>query len=277
MKSGICPLCLKFGELCESHYMSRFNYKLTRAVQLRNPNPVSISAGKATQSQSQVKDYVLCPDCEKKINIKGESWVVNRIPKGYGEPFPLQEALLGHDYLDLGGGNWIFQGKGIAEFDMDKLVYFAASIFWRGAAHVWPAIDGDEIQRVNIGSHQECLRKFLLDGTLLPEDLTITVYVWPFEYVPQAVWWPTQLSEDQYWFYIPGLAFVLQYGDRARLVAAEGGDSYHSLGKIVVSSIEFSRAIWKHFEKYINAAHGEHLEGMLRTIKVVRGSGQADS
>src|SRR5438094_3704486 len=64
-----------------------------RASDLKNPNPVVLSGGKAKQSSLQVRDYKFCGACEERFNKGGEAWILNKIPQNYGDPFWLPTLL----------------------------------------------------------------------------------------------------------------------------------------------------------------------------------------
>jgi hypothetical protein len=47
MKQGKCELCRAVADLHDSHYLPKSGYKKMRASDLKNPNPVVLSGGKA--------------------------------------------------------------------------------------------------------------------------------------------------------------------------------------------------------------------------------------
>jgi hypothetical protein len=54
MKRGKCELCHAVAELRDSHYLPKSGYKKMRASDLKNPNPLVLSGGKAKQRSMQV-------------------------------------------------------------------------------------------------------------------------------------------------------------------------------------------------------------------------------
>jgi hypothetical protein len=55
--------------------------------------------------------------------------------------FPILGALVSAGPVYSGAAGFrIFAGRAIAGIDIDRLGYFAASVFWRAAAHRWSAI-----------------------------------------------------------------------------------------------------------------------------------------
>lgn len=71
--------------------------------------------------------------------------------------------------------------------DMDALIYFALSIFWRGAAHRWRNIDKGVMEGIKLEPYEEPIRKFLLGGPF-PDDIVVQVAVWPTKDVIPAAY-----------------------------------------------------------------------------------------
>ena len=159
MKRGYCKLCAARA-LHDSHYLPKGGYKRTRASGIKNPNPVVLSGGKARQSSLQVRDYKFCGACEKRFNDGGEAWILNNIPKNYGDPFWLH-SLINTKTPILNGKDLLFPHASIPEVDMAKLVYFALSIFWRGT-RLWSPVDGGRPPKLYLGQQEKAIRSFLL-------------------------------------------------------------------------------------------------------------------
>jgi hypothetical protein len=186
MEKGTCKLCLLDADLCDSHYVPRATYKYSRAKQLKTPHPVVVSGDTARQGTDQARDYVFCKECENRFRVNRETWVLANIPHDYGEPFPLHAALRTATPSIVESGRALIPGRTSHGFDTDKLIYFGASIFWRGAAHQWK-LDGSDLPRVDLGcSYQEALRLFLLGKAPFPADVFLTVMLWRYQNVPPA-------------------------------------------------------------------------------------------
>ena len=84
------------------------------------------------------------------------------------EPFPLQDALIPVDPAIFGDNINIYGGRKLAAFDMDQLIYFGMSVFWRGACREWKSSNGAVAPPVDLGEHYEPIRKFLLGGSFPP-------------------------------------------------------------------------------------------------------------
>ena len=268
MQRGICKLCLLDADLCDSHYMPRAMYKYNRAEQLNTPHPVMVTSGTPKQGTDQVRDYVFCKDCENRFRLNGETWVLANIPHGYGEPFPLHAALKSATPSIVEADRALIPGRTTNGFDMDKLIYFGASIFWRGAAHQWK-LNGLEVPPVSLGLHQESLRLFLLGKASFP-DVFLTVMLWPYEYVPPAALLPDYSlvpNWQRYWFYITGLGFVLDFGANAPTEIRPRSTS-HSPEQFVTISKEFANAVWTRMKEMV--ADTSKLDGLLKEIATIR-------
>jgi hypothetical protein len=91
MISGVCKLCQPQKELQSSQFLSAALYKSLLNPEETNLSPYLMSATKTMESSRQIKDYVLCADCERRFNENGERWVLaNMAREG---KFPLREML----------------------------------------------------------------------------------------------------------------------------------------------------------------------------------------
>jgi hypothetical protein len=48
----------------------------------KNSNPVHVTASQATTKSFQVKEYLLCPECEDRFRLSGEEWVLKNGYRG---------------------------------------------------------------------------------------------------------------------------------------------------------------------------------------------------
>src|SRR4051794_877986 len=81
------------------------------------------------------KAELLCETCEGRFSELGESWVIKNCFRR-GEGFALYEKLLHTREMVKVGSTSLRAGRENEAIDVDRLVYFAASVFWR--ASVWP-------------------------------------------------------------------------------------------------------------------------------------------
>ncbi len=174
MPVDICKLCLQAKELQDSHLIPRAMYSYMRTPGQKNPNPVVVGRNVTATTSKQVSDYVLCSGCEQLINRHGESWMLRQVWNG--KRFPLLERLrVAHpDYTFQEA--LVFSGSAVG-IDTDKLAYFALSVFWRAAVHRWEMPFGGLTQAVSLGSLEESIRKFLLEQSALPSEVTVMATV----------------------------------------------------------------------------------------------------
>jgi hypothetical protein len=143
VRIGKCKLChLENQELCDSHYLPKKVYGVTRAPQLKSPHPVTLSDTGMRQLSDQLRDYVFCRSCEKRLNKNGEQWVLANIPGDYDGTFPFRTALQALTPTFVGTDLDLYDVTNVAAFEMDKLLYFGVSVFWRGAVHDWETRGG---------------------------------------------------------------------------------------------------------------------------------------
>lgn len=217
MRVGKCRLChLENQQLCDSHYLPKKVYEVTRAPQLKSPHPVTLSGDSMRQLSDQLRDYVFCESCEKRLNKNGEQWVLANIPGDYDGLFPLRTALQALTPIFVGTDLDLYDVTNVLAFDMDKLRYFGMSVFWRGAVHGWETTSGLEAPKVELCAYEEPIRRFLTGEQVLPIDVVLTADIWHAKKVFQAVYPPlaSHLPECQrYWFYIPGIIFSLYIGE----------------------------------------------------------------
>jgi len=172
--------------------------------------------GQLKQISAQYRGYLLCESCEGRFSKLGEKWVLANLPKKYGDPYPLQDALA--PLLPTSWGNrWErYNVSGVSAFDLEKLIYLGMSIFWRGAVHHWKTNAGQEAPHVDLGAYEEPIRRFLLGTGPFPENMLLDIDVWPYKKVLHLLYpvitEPLSTDVSRYWFHVPGLQFYLFVG-----------------------------------------------------------------
>ena len=216
VRVGKCKLCHLDGqELCDSHYLPKKLYGVTRAPQLHSPHPVVISGTGMRQLSDQLRGYVFCRGCEKRLNENGERWVLANIPHDDGGPFPLKTALSTLTPVVVTKDLDLYNVARVSAFDMEKVRYFGLSVFWRGAVEEWRTTGGLKAPPVALCAYEEPLRTFLMGTGPVPADIVLTIDLWHTQRVFQACYPPTasHIPECQsYWFYVPGLIFRIYIG-----------------------------------------------------------------
>jgi hypothetical protein len=137
---ALCKLCRLDRELRESHFLPAAVYAQLRNNAEQNANPVLITSRVSLTTSKQITDRVLCGECEERFSKLGESWVLANMARPDG--FLIQEALLATNPLDANESFAYYSSAAIPTINMEALVYFALSIFWRASAHMWRNVSG---------------------------------------------------------------------------------------------------------------------------------------
>jgi hypothetical protein len=180
---------------------------------LRNPNPILITPELALQTSAQFQDTLLCGECEQRFSRRGETWVLANMAQGEGR-FPLYEALEQVKPFLQREDMTYYRGRDVPNADVDALAYFGISVFWRGAAHVWRHETG-LVSTLTLGPYEEGLRLFLMDEAPFPDNVALTVTVWPSRDPLPTAYTPyghRRRGFGHYLFYIPGIEFDLWVG-----------------------------------------------------------------
>jgi hypothetical protein len=245
MQHGICKLCLKEADLLDSHYLPKRAYSMNMARSLKNPNPVTLAHGQAKQVSDQLRGHTFCAECEGRLSKNGEQWVLANIPKDYRSTFPLQEAIVPVSPTYIAEKINVYAGRKIGVFDLDKLIYFGMSVFWRGAAREWKSSTGAIAPAVDLGEFFEPIRQYLLGGPF-PDDVFIVVMIHNLKPVGNAVL-PVLQATDQYgefyWFYMNGLGFRLYLGE-ATPIAIRSLCAFHNPDGPVVVDRGFGELVY---------------------------------
>jgi hypothetical protein len=265
-----CKLCGLEKQLRDSHYLPKALYKLVRAEQLENPNPIMSVNGKLVQISDQFRGYVFCADCEDRLNKSGELWTLKNMPQNYDSPSPLQAALQSLYPAHIEASLNVYNVSNSADFDLLKLVYFGMSIFWRAAAHNWRSSAGKEAERIDLGVYEKPIRDYLLGTTPFPSDVVITIDIWP--YIPplralQPVVAEHNNDGERYWFYIPGIVFFLFIGSNIPPFAR----ARNAMNGIVSVEMSVANSIADSLRGRLKSQEaGPKIHSMLKKIAAVR-------
>ena len=153
------------------------------------------------------------------------------------EGFKIQEVLLSIRPIEANDQLAYYRSAGVPGINMDALVYFALSMFWRASAHTWRNVSGI-MEGIELGPYEESIRQFLL-GSEFPKDTVILVTVWPTREVLPAAYTPRRGRADGYHvfnFLIPGIEFKLLTGKQLPDVW-RAACSYASADKLIFSAM----------------------------------------
>jgi len=169
-------------------------------------------------ADKQLKAHFLCEECEQRFRKRGEDWVMANCYRGPSD-FTLKRTLETHGpaYADETGQ--LFTAKDVPDFQIQMLIYFASSVFWKAGAFTWRP--NRKPIHIELGPYLETLRSFLLDEGPFPKDMALHVWVscWDIngkESRLSAACHPPQSDRIagvfSHKFGIPGLSFRLMVG-----------------------------------------------------------------
>ena len=125
---GTCRLCQKLNcELQMSHLLPAAGYERLRNSGEPGRHPVVINPEVTLESSWQAQSYLLCQECEKLFNSKGEDWILRNC--WLEDEFPLHSTLVSASPVTVTPQVKTFSAAAIAKIDVEKIAYFAASIF----------------------------------------------------------------------------------------------------------------------------------------------------
>jgi hypothetical protein len=214
---GKCGLCgTEETRLCHSDLLpkaiARWVRKSAQTLGARNPQPVFLTERGAVQRNYRIAEYLLCPECEEKFNKNGETWVLKNAYRGAAS-FPLRSQFHGlKPIVELPIAS-VFDARQIAALDLDKLIYFACSVFWRASACRWTAVDHD--YQLDTGPYRDLLRRYLLGESAFPTKTALIISVSGNTDPLVGATFPHSgrvLGTWQHRFSIPGLAFWMHNG-----------------------------------------------------------------
>lgn len=172
MTHGICKLCLKEADLCDSHYVSKALYGLAR---INGDQPIMMSPSFATLTDRQVKKPLLCFDCEQRFSKNGENYALSLINRE-DNIFKALELINGAEPRQSADSVYTYFSKE-AGIDNEQLAYFAVSTVWRGAVASWNTSSRTATGGLQFGKHEESIRRYLLGETGFPPDLIVRIVV----------------------------------------------------------------------------------------------------
>jgi len=139
-----------------------------------NQDPHVLTAKERKPSSHQVKDYVLCRECEQRLSKRGEDYVMRLVTKRTGE-FPLLEMLNSISTPVKTAKRAAYSAADTPTIDRARIAYFALSVFWRASVHTWEQESGEKVH-IDLGKkYNEEIRRYLMGETSLPKNATLLV------------------------------------------------------------------------------------------------------
>lgn len=256
-----CALCLQEKPLLDSHFVPASIYK-----NLINPggiikNMVATNLSTASEVSKQVKQYLLCQECEIRLQQGGENWVLGRrlMPSG---AFPLREALQQTAPAGTRDGSSFYTLDIITSVDQDQLLYFAASVFWRGAVTDWETPLGHYPKLAMEESIVEDLRMYLLGSGSFPASASILAIISAADDPAQVTALPSITSGvteyQQIDWIMPGTGFTLLTGEKVP----------ETIRALSLSRSPYAIAISPGLDDRIRTAGIQHAQQSLATEKL---------
>lgn len=169
-----CRLCNEKRELKASHYLPAGAFKaLLRAREPYSNDYLTLSAdkSKAVTSNKQITKHALCAECEGKFNQYGEDIVLPELNRS--GRFTCRDELLKCDsYVGLKGMPFYTLDIAGDKIDFKAYLYFALSVFWRGAAIQWDVRTSHYYGSLR-HRYKKQIRRYLLDPINPPKDIFI--------------------------------------------------------------------------------------------------------
>lgn len=171
---GECRLCRQEKRLLLSHFMPAAVFKVLREPQRKIKEPVLLTATVTAPAPRQMRDWLLCAECEDRLNKNGEGYVLGQMC--HKTRFPLLEKLRVALNFEFTARPGVYSGPQVG-VDTKKLAYFALSVVWRAAVHKWREPFGNELYSIDINEFEQPIAKFLLENSDFPADVAVIVTV----------------------------------------------------------------------------------------------------
>ena len=209
---GQCPLCRREDQvLCESHFIPAALYPTKR----QEPDSRFSTLDQVYRDpHEEVKEPLLCGDCEQRLSQNGESevllWISSKA-KVFKlrdqitrlKPFEQHHELSRYRVSDIG-------------ISAEKFAYFAVSVVWRAAVHQWRLRNGVLSTQLDLGEHAERIRRYLMQEEPFPKDILAVVVIVSSDREGREVWGiPGQFQEagcENFRFVCRGVIFRVALG-----------------------------------------------------------------
>jgi hypothetical protein len=213
---GICKLCRQERHLQRSHLIPRAFYNLLRTPGLSDPSPIVADSERTRASQEQLAQPLLCTQCEGLLNRNGEQWVLAKTYRLRG-PSPLYVALSNALPDPTFGSGTVYSALSVPDININRLVYFGTSIFWRASIADW-TLHRKPAELMRLGSeYNEQFRQYLTGEAEFPSKAVLWVAVVRSEHPSPVIAFPVGERDEGYHrhtFDVLGLSYILYVGSR---------------------------------------------------------------
>jgi hypothetical protein len=178
---------------------------------------MQVTERRSVQTSRQLRNYVLCRDCEQLFSKRGENYVMTQVFDGSSNKFPLLDALRGATPC-WGGPEFAgYDLQALPGVDREQLGYFAASVFWRASVHIWRE-PGEKPVTIDLGAYNEPFRKYLLGLDKFPANVAMLIIVCTDTISHESFYTPSlgRRGDDRtYSFMAKGVNFLMVVGKQA--------------------------------------------------------------
>jgi hypothetical protein len=250
MPAQECPMCLQTKNVVSSHLIPARVYEYLQAP---GTQPISISSKVVMETGRQLQDYLLCLECEDRLNKGGEMWLLPLFAT-YEGSFPFYDLLTKvppEASFDIGAAYFAAKNPAI---QVDKIIHFAMGMFFKAAVHSWEGKKKEPM--IELGPYLESVRAFLMGETGFPERMTLNVGVLPPPVKAISCAQPyrgSNTSCHNYLFYISGIEFALAVGNQIDLTARQASFASSPSHPIIVT--DFSGDLRGNFNRVWKLAH----------------------
>jgi hypothetical protein len=179
---GACVLCGMPATLRMSHYLpAAFFRRVHRRDGGNILHPISLNSAREMYDCKQPQARLLCDACEHRFKVQGEDWVIECTCHEDGR-FPLRDLLRQNPAegqigpTPEGRRADRYTGNNIRGLRQLEIVYFAASVFWRGWVLDWSQVSDFPKVELSPGLGIE-FRDFLLGKSPFPPSVVLQVEV----------------------------------------------------------------------------------------------------
>jgi hypothetical protein len=129
--------------------------------------------------------------------------------------FRLRDLLKQSRPIHAGNKNTVFNASAVPGMDIEKVVYFCVSVFWRATVREWES-SGRKYRGITLGTkYQEQIRRYLLGQASFPENAAVMFLVSGLTRPAIAFNFPDTIRIDArhvHTLQIPGFTFQLNLG-----------------------------------------------------------------
>lgn len=262
MVPAACGMCGVIADLRDSHLLPAALFKFLRSPSEKNPNPVAVRPGVAIASSDQVRKPFLCSTCEHRLDVGGERWMIANCYQADGK-FPLYDSIIAQPARLVFPRFSLYPSRGVPGIEPEQLGYFAASILWRASATNWR---NKRSPRIEVGPHQDSLRRYLLGLTPFPENAALRVILPTPTRAKLVLTLPVPGRLDGircFTFIIPGIAFTMFFGKHIPSATSEV-TFMPSAERMICISDQIYRECWEPFATALGTAEPK---GYLKSLQ----------